>query len=56
VLDNYKDLYVSKPFEKECNLKETMTIDNQLKKVDSNQSQLVGKSYEVKHSSDLKLT
>jgi len=55
VLDNYKDLYVSKPFEKECNFKETMTIDNQLKRLILTKVNWWGKSYEVKYSSDLKL-
>jgi hypothetical protein len=55
VLDNYKDLYVSKPFEKECNFKETLTIDNQLKRLILTKVNWWGKSYEVKYSSDLKL-
>jgi hypothetical protein len=55
VLDNYKDLYVSKPFEKECNFKETMSIDNQLKRLILTKVNWWGKSYELKHFRDLKL-
>lgn len=54
VLDNYKDLYVSKPFEKECNFKETMTIDNQLKRLIITKVNWWGKSYELKYFRDLK--
>lgn len=45
VLEKYSNLYVSTSFEKECNFKETMLIDNQLKRLILTKINWWGKSY-----------
>lgn len=55
VLDNYKILYVNKPFEKQCNFKETVQIDNRLKRLILTEVNWWDKTYELKNKSDLKL-
>jgi hypothetical protein len=48
VLDNYSKLYGNTPFEKECNFKETMLVDNALKRLILTKVNWWGKSYELK--------
>lgn len=55
VLDNYKRLYVHTPFEKECNFKETVLIDNQLKRLILTKVNWWDKTYELQKNSSLKL-
>lgn len=55
VIDNYSELYVNIPFEKECDFKETVSIDNQLKRLILTKVNWWGKSYERKKINDLKL-
>ncbi|MRX69335.1 hypothetical protein SAMN06265349_10628 [Flavobacterium resistens] len=55
VLDNYEKLYVAIPFEKECNFKETVLIDNQLKRLILTKVNWWGKTYKLQNNSDLKL-
>lgn len=54
VLDNYSKLYVDEPFEKECNFKETLLVDNDIKRLVVSKINWWDKSYERKKS-DLKL-
>ncbi|RVT74940.1 carboxypeptidase-like regulatory domain-containing protein [Flavobacterium sufflavum] len=55
VLENYENLYENKAFEKECNFKETLSIDNKLKRLIVTKVNWWSKSYKIKHLSDLKL-
>lgn len=56
VLDNYNKLYVSSPFEKECNFKETVLIDDQLKRLILTKINWWSKSYKKSNNNnDLKL-
>ncbi|WP_394773436.1 hypothetical protein [Flavobacterium sp.] len=55
VLDKYEDLYVSIPFEKECNFKETVIIDNQLKRLILAKVNWWDKTYQLQKKSDIKL-
>ena len=55
VLENYENLYEDQPFEKECNFKETLSIDNTLKRLIVTKVNWWSKSYKIKHLSDLKL-
>lgn len=55
VLENYENLYENQPFEKECNFKETLFIDNTLKRLIVTKVNWWSKSYKIKHLSDLKL-
>jgi hypothetical protein len=48
VLDNYSKLYVDVPFEKECNFKETVTVDNNLKRLILTNVNWWDKTYEIK--------
>lgn len=48
VLDNYNKLYVDIPFEKECNFKETVLVDNNLKRLILTKVNWWDKSYERK--------
>lgn len=48
VLANYSKLYVNVPFEKECNFKETVFVDNNLKRLISTKVNWWDKSYERK--------
>lgn len=54
VLDNYDTLYVNIPFEKECDFKETVTVDNKLKRLIISKVNWWDKSYNRKKN-DLKL-
>jgi hypothetical protein len=54
VLDNYSKLYVNIPFEKECNFKETVLVDNNLKRLILTKVNWWDKSYERKKT-DVKL-
>ncbi len=55
VLENYENLYENQAFEKECNFKETLSIDNTLKRLILTKVNWWSKSYKIKHLSDLKL-
>jgi len=55
VIANYGKLYENRPFEKECNFKETLTIDGNLKRLIMSKVNWWGKSYKFKHIDDLKL-
>ncbi|WP_166921848.1 carboxypeptidase-like regulatory domain-containing protein [Flavobacterium poyangense] len=55
VLDNYKDLYVHTPFEKECNFKETVVVDNQLKRLIVSKVNWWDRTYEFQKNSRIKL-
>lgn len=55
VLKNYESLYENQAFEKECNFKETLSIDNELKRLILTKVNWWSKSYKIKHLSDLKL-
>lgn len=55
VLENYENLYENQPFEKECNFKETLSIDNTLKRLIVTKVNWWSKSYKIKHLNDLKL-
>jgi hypothetical protein len=55
VLENYENLYENQPFEKECNFKETLSIDNILKRLIVTKVNWWSRSYKIKHMSDLKL-
>ena len=55
VLENYENLYENQPFEKECNFKETLSIDNTLKRLIVTKVNWWSRSYKIKHMSDLKL-
>ncbi|MEN2402910.1 carboxypeptidase-like regulatory domain-containing protein [Flavobacterium sp. MC2016-06] len=55
VLDNFKDLYVHTPFEKECNFKETVVVDDQLKRLILTKVNWWDKTYERKKNNTLKL-
>lgn len=52
VLDNYSKLYVSAAFEKECNFKETLSVENKLKRLVLTKVNWWGKSYELKKNYD----
>ena len=54
VLENYKKLYVNVPFEKECDFKETVTVDNKLKRLILSKVSWWDKSY-FREKNDLKL-
>lgn len=54
VLENYKKLYVNIPFEKECDFKETVTVDNNLKRLILSKVNWWDKSY-FREKNDLKL-
>ncbi len=54
VLENYNKLYVDVPFEKECNFKETVLVDNNLKRLILTKVNWWDKSYERKKT-DIKL-
>jgi hypothetical protein len=54
VLENYNKLYVDVPFEKECNFKETVQVDNNLKRLILTKVNWWDKSYERKKT-DIKL-
>ncbi|KAF2514903.1 carboxypeptidase-like regulatory domain-containing protein [Flavobacterium foetidum] len=55
VLDNYEKLYPNTPFEKECNFKETVLIDNQLKRLILTKVNWWDKTYRLQNNSDIKL-
>lgn len=56
VLDHYNTLYVHDPFEKECNFKEILSVENQLKRLILTKVNWWGKSYELKKNyEELKL-
>lgn len=55
IMENYENLYVNIPFEKECNFKETVLIDEDLKRLIVTKINWWGKSYKVKYINDLKL-
>jgi hypothetical protein len=55
IIDNYENLYVNTPFEKECVFKETLMVDNNLKRLILTKVNWWGKSYKVKYMTDLKL-
>ncbi|GGA70913.1 hypothetical protein GCM10008015_09550 [Flavobacterium palustre] len=55
VLKNYEKLYENQAFEKECNFKETLSIDNKLKRLILTKVNWWSKSYQIKHLSDLKM-
>lgn len=55
VLKNYEKLYENQPFEKECNFKETLSINNKLKRLILTKVNWWSKSYKIKHLSDLKM-
>jgi hypothetical protein len=55
VVDNYKKLYVHSPFQKECNFKETVLIDNQLKRLILTKVNWWDKTYELQKNSELKM-
>lgn len=55
VLKNYENLYENQAFEKECNFKETLSIDNKLKRLILTKVNWWSKSYKIKHLSDLKM-
>lgn len=55
VLKNYENLYENRAFEKECNFKETLSIDNKLKRLILTKVNWWSKSYKIKHLSDLKM-
>lgn len=55
VLENYENLYENQPFEKECNFKETLSIDNTLKRLIVTKVNWWSKSYKIKHLNNLKL-
>lgn len=55
VLDKYDELYVNTPFEKECNFKETVIIDNQLKRLILAKVNWWDKTYQLQKKSDIKL-
>ena len=55
VLKNYEKLYENQAFEKECNFKETLSIDNKLKRLILTKVNWWSKSYKIKHLSDLKM-
>lgn len=55
VFENYEKLYEDQPFEKECYFKETLSIDNTLKRLIVTKVNWWSKSYEIKHLRDLKL-
>ncbi|RUT69312.1 hypothetical protein D0817_15805 [Flavobacterium cupreum] len=52
VSDNYNKLYVSTAFEKECNFKETLSVENKLKRLILTKVNWWGKSYELKKNYD----
>lgn len=55
VLDKYDKLYVITPFEKECNFKETVIIDNQLKRLILAKVNWWDKTYQLQKKSAIKL-
>lgn len=55
VLNNYEKLYENQAFEKECNFKETLSIDNKLKRLILTKVNWWSKSYRIKRLSDLKM-
>lgn len=55
VLENYEILYENQAFEKECNFKETLSIDNMLKRLILTKVNWWSKSYKIKKLSELKL-
>jgi len=55
VLDKYDELYANSPFEKECNFKETVIVDNQLKRLILAKVSWWDKTYELQKKSDIKL-
>lgn len=55
VLDKYDELYVINPFEKECNFKETVIIDNQFKRLILAKVNWWDKTYQLQKKSAIKL-
>ncbi|WP_035658827.1 carboxypeptidase-like regulatory domain-containing protein [Flavobacterium seoulense] len=55
VIDNYEILYENQAFEKECNFKETLSIDNNLKRLILTKVNWWSRSYYYKQLKDLKL-
>ncbi|SHM22928.1 CarboxypepD_reg-like domain-containing protein [Flavobacterium flevense] len=55
VLENYESLYENQPFEKECNFKEILSIDNKLKRLIVTKVNWWSRSYNYSHLRDLKL-
>ncbi|WP_026715330.1 carboxypeptidase-like regulatory domain-containing protein [Flavobacterium daejeonense] len=55
VLNNYEKLYENQAFEKECNFKETLSVDNKLKRLILTKVNWWSKSYKIKHLKDLKM-
>ncbi|MGM8363791.1 carboxypeptidase-like regulatory domain-containing protein [Flavobacterium sp. ARAG 55.4] len=55
VLENYENLYENQPFEKECNFKETLSIDNNLKRLIVTKVNWWSRSYNYRQLRDLKL-
>ncbi|MDX6189958.1 carboxypeptidase-like regulatory domain-containing protein [Flavobacterium sp. Fl-318] len=55
VLDNYARFYVHTPFEKECSFKETVSVDNQLKRLILSKINWWDKTYEFQKRSKIKL-
>ncbi len=55
VLNNYEKLYENQAFEKECNFKETLSVDNKLKRLILTKVNWWSKSYKIKHLRDLKM-
>lgn len=55
VLENYENLYENQPFEKECNFKETLSIDNKLKRLILTKVNWWSRSYNYKQLRDLKM-
>lgn len=56
VLEHYNMLYVHAPFEKECNFKETLSVENEPKRLILTKVNWWGKSYELKKNyEELKL-
>lgn len=55
VLDKYDELYANTPFEKECIFKETVIVDNQLKRLILAKVNWWDKTYELQKKSDIKL-
>lgn len=55
VLENYENLYENQPFEKECNFKETLSIDNKLKRLILTKVNWWSRNYNYKQLRDLKM-
>lgn len=55
VIENYENLYENQAFEKECNFKETLSIDNKLKRLILTKVNWWSKSYKFEKMRDLKM-